>query len=962
MLFHKKITMDLITKYISKLGFKDELKQQPSEFGALFHYQTLLPKLLTNKSKVIPFLFFTSPQSLFMYHHIEWNKNELDYFIAIENDKSYIVKAKEKPDEKLPLKNEILVNEKGFEYGLNTEGYDDILSIPFTKDNLDNSYFYDFVLKKQKEIKHEVDTHLLNNLIALKKNISQFDTVANNINGLILKCLFVKYLEDRSILPNNSFVEILQKRNPELLHNKFNEISIINGDILKKTLHITEKHIEQLEYFFTRDYSQPVLFYPYQFDKIPIQLISNVYEEFLGATNKEEKKTKGIFYTRTFVVDFMLSHKVYPKIEKEQNITILDPACGSGVFLVQAFKRILDKPENTILSIDQKATLLKKQIFGVDIDENALQITAFSLYLTLLEGCKIKDIQNQIKIRKPILPTLIDSNLLKKNTITDNIEFDFTINITGEHIKLSKFDCIVANPPWKQLEKKEALKEADIKKTREEIDKNAIYINVNKYQISQAFLLKISELCNDNSEVAIIVNNSNFLNEGAVNFRKEILEKYRLTYFYELSDVAGILFKHTEHPCAVLILDKQNSENHKIQYITPKLTEFSRKLRVIYYSQKDIKEIKQADLKEEDILWRVFVNGNWKDYQLIKKIELKRDESIKTECLAGIKPTGSVPIGEVILKKKLDAKHLTRFIINLDKLEDFNINQKFDRGRVKNYSKIFKGARILIKRTPAPADKLKLVCAFTDKEIVFLDHIYLLRFENYDYSKYYNLILNSSLFGFYYNQISSQTNKGKKQSAIKTKEVEELPYINIPNKFKEQFDLYNSFDEIDFYQLDELVFNLYSLLEFEKEIIREFYQINVEKKNKFVDRTEIQTYVDKFREVYQLVIKDNLRLNASSVISTNIGTIVKFDVVYDHEFKAEVNFNDFDSRNVLKLVKEKQIQHEMLSGYINEDKVKIYDKKSFYIVKSNQFKDWTKRQAMEDANEEVHEMLKKLMQ
>ncbi len=859
-----------------------------------------------------------------------------------------------------------MIGKKGFDYGINTEEYEDILNIPFSKENLNNSVFFDFVLKRQSEIKSEVDTHLLNNLIALKNKFSEFDTETNNVNNLILKCLFVKYLEDRDILQNNSFKTILQKRIPKLLYEKFNEIAIINGDILKQDIQITEKHIEQLEYFFTHDYSEFIktkqqnLFYPYKFDKIPIQLISNIYEEFLGTTNRKDKKTKGIFYTRTFVVDFMLSHGVYDKLDNKLFATLLDPACGSGAFLVQAFKHILDKPENKKLSINEKAILLKKQIFGIDIDENALQITAFSLYLTLLQGIDKEAIKKQIEIKTPILPTLIGSNLLKKNTITEDIEFDFVINLTGEHIKLSKFDCIVANPPWKQLEKKEANKDLEIKKTREAIDKNNIYKNVRKYQTSQAFLLKINELCNENSDVAIIVNNSNFLNEGAINFRKEILEKFRLTYFYELSDVAGILFKHTEHPCAVLILDKQNSENHKIKYITPKLTDFSHKLRVISYSQKDIKEIKQPDLKDEDILWRIFVNGNWKDYQLLKKIELKRDENIIAECFAGIKPKGATPIGAVILKKKLNAEHLSRYLINTDKLEDFNINQKFDRGREKNYPKIFTGSRILIKRTPAPSDKLKLVCAFTNKEIVFSDHIYSLRFEVAEFCKYYNLILNSSLFGFYFNQVSSQTNKGKKQSALRTKEIENLPFIYIHETFKEQLNSYKDFDNINLSQLDELVFNLYGLLEFEKEAIREFYQINVEKKNKLVDRTEIQTYVDKFREVYQLVMKDNLRLNASSIISTNIGTVVKFAVVYDNEFEPEVTFNDFDSRKVLQLVKEKQIQQEMLSGYINEDKVKIYNDKSFYIIKSNQFKDWTKRQAMEDANEEVQAILKKL--
>jgi len=962
--------MELITKYINKLGFNNELEQKSSDFGVLFHYETSYNNPVTKRNIAIPFLFFENTKNLFEYHLIEWNKNELDYFIAIEKDKSYIIKAKEKPDINAPLKKEVLIGEKGFDYGTNTEGYEDILKIPFSKENLNNSVFFDFVLQKQKEIKSEVDVHLLNNLIALKNELSRIDNNPENINGLILKCLFIKYLEDRNILPDISFVEILQRRNPKLLQDTFLAISIINGDILKKELIINEKHIEQLEIFFTCDYSQPVLFYPYKFNEIPIQLISNIYEEFLVTT---DKKTKGIFYTRTFVVDFMLSHGVYAKIDKKENVTILDPACGSGAFLVQAFKQILSKPENIKKKIDEKAILLKKQIFGIDIDENALQITAFSLYLTLLQGIDKEAIKKQIEIKNPILPSLIGSNLLKKNTITENIEFDFVINLTDEHIKLSKFDCIVANPPWKQLEKKDADNDSEIKKTREAIDKNDIYKNVNKYQTSQAFLLKINELCNESSDVAIIVNNSIFLNIGddkntkPINFRKEILEKFRLTNFYELSDVAGILFKHTEHPCAVLILDKQNSENHKIKYITPKLTEFSRKLRVISYSQKDIKELNQHDLKEEDILWRIFINGNWKDYQLLKKIELKGDKDFSFSfCSGGIIYDGATPKGVPILRKRLKSKYLHQFLIEDDELEDYNINQIFERGRENNFNNLFTGSRILIKRQLTNSDKLRLVCAYTNNDYIFGQDVMSAKLTNSDFHKTVTGIINSSLIGYYFNQTASQSNRNNTIPAVKVVEIKNLPILKLNKDISNQLDtiifqiIQREISNNKLFVLDELVFNLYGLLEFEKEIIREFYQINAEKKNKLVKIEDIQIYVDKFRETYKLVLKDNLVLNTSCVISTNIGTVVKFDLVNEKMFNRNIKQNDFDSRKVLQLVKEKQIQKEMLSGYINENKVKIYAEKSLYIVKSNQFKDWTKRQAMEDANEEIHEILNKL--
>jgi hypothetical protein len=740
----------------------------------------------------------------------------------------------------------------------------------------------------------------------------------------------------------------------------------------------------------------------------------------------------------------MLSHEVYDKIDKKENVTILDPACGSGAFLVQAFKRILSNPRNKELSIDEKANLLKKQIFGIDIDENALQITALSLYLTLLQGIDKEAIKKQIEIKNPILPSLIGSNLLKKNTITENIEFDFVINLTGEHIKLSKFDCIVANPPWALVNNTTD----NSKEIKEQHRKSEIYKSIhNRYlQLSQFFLLKILKLCHQNTSLSIIVNTSIFYNFFSSNFRIDFLNKFSLKYYYELSDLKKILFrtrgKGANEPAAVLIFDLNFSDGDEIKYIVPKLTKFNELLRTISYCNKDIKILKQSDLSNEEILWRIFINGNWKDYQLIKKIELKKDETIEIKCEQGIQaqtePSFMVT-NEAIecltkttndlddyynLNGKIYHKHndLKKAFIQIAAKNNITIDYKtflkikslckkeiidfepklerqyFDKDNFNRYSfgldleflttiekkinwnnnikrkrseSLYKGDRFLILRQPNENDGLRLKVLHTNQDFVFADKIIGLKLKNVKKYDIYFAILSSKLAGYFLSNISCQWNKGRRDTLLND-DLQKIsfPVINFNNPLVQQIEDYvlqiqklrkleKNIDIIE-NKIDELIFELYGLLEFEKEIIREFYQINVEKKNKLVDRTEIQSYVDKFREVYQLVMKDNLRLNASSVISTNIGTAVKFDVVYDNEFKNEVKFNDFDSRKVLQLVKEKQIQQEMLSGFINEDKVKIYNEKSFYIVKSNQFKDWTKRQAMEDANEEVQAILKKL--
>ena len=1011
--------------YIEKIGFSGKLKK--TKFGKLFSYEKELFNLEIRKQVIIHFIFYKNEKSLFNYHLTEWNKNKLDYFIAVGLEKSHIVNAKEKPEENNPFKKEVLVGEDGFSYGVNTAGYEDIVpsEIPFTKDKIDNAVFFDFVLQKTKEIKNEVDTHLLNNLISLKNELSKFDENNENINALILKSLFIKYLEDRNILIDTSLTDTLKTGNPKMLEQTFKDISIINGDILKKNLVITHKHINELEIFFTHDYqtyknNQPNLFYPYRFDKIPIQLISNIYEEFLGRTNLQEKKSKGIFYTRTFVVDFMLSHTIYPKIKEHPQSTILDPACGSGAFLVQTFKHILRVHKTKKISIDDKANILKKQIFGLDTDASALQITAFSLYLTLLDGISKEEIQEQIKVRNPILPSLIGSNLLQKNTITDEIEFNIEIieNNKTKQYSFKNFDCIVANPPWRKTNEEKIKKTYNEKNIFQSIDSSYL-------QLSQFFLLKILELSHKNTQIAIIVNSSNFFSGFSKKFREEVLSKYRLKKYFELSKLKNILFNKAGEPASVLILDTKPNSKNVIDFIVPDLTSFSKKLRIITYSNSNLKKIKQSELKKEDILWRIFVNGDWKEYQLIKKIIINNSKTKDILCQRGFEPFAEQKmeqIGKEIELSFYNTSDKTNYFIN-EELGKFLWNRKLRRLPIpkffsedyfklsvlnkldnkekelikNNYKKkekyyypkiirnkavklelenilsninqsIFTGKRLIIERSPSKQNKIRTI--YTEKHIVCKDNTFILKIEKLKNYKLLLAVLNSSLTGFFFSHLSPQFSKGARD-ALRVTDFENFPYPQNPNKDIENI-ITDRINTIEKYkktnkptteiekELDELVFNLYGLLEFEKEIIREFYQINVERKNDYVKGTDIETYARKFRDTYQVMIKQNLKLNISFIKSSNIGSIIKFEIVDKEYYNSEIEKGNFTQRGILQLVRDKKIQNEKFNGYINEEKVKIYDGKSFYIIKSNQFKDWTKRQAMEDANEELHEIIKKM--
>jgi hypothetical protein len=141
-------------------------------------------------------------------------------------------------------------------------------------------------------------------------------------------------------------------------------------------------------------------------------------------------------------------------------------------------------------------------------------------------------------------------------------------------------------------------------------------------------------------------------------------------------------------------------------------------------------------------------------------------------------------------------------------------------------------------------------------------------------------------------------------------------------------------------------------LQYEKRIIREFYQIRVERtgKKRYVTQSDLHQYIKYFTKTFNMMLNKQYSLDTAFRISVNLGAIICFKIVERN--KSSEPYED-KSLEILYFVKNKQIKLSETSKILNEDKVKIYNDTLFYIVKSNLFKDWTEHQAIKDANEEI---------
>lgn len=965
--------------FLKNLGYPEELLNAGlKENVFIYRIDIFDPDIMdfpTNRLDLI-YVYTPTEESIFETHSNYWNQNSVNAFIAISDNNCYIINAREKPDEEHPLSKNIRI--KTFDYGVNSKGFEKDKLKEISKDAVDSTYFFDFVSENQKTT-HEVDKDLLLNLIALRNDL-EIEGNEKIAYSLILKCLFLKYLEDRGIYEKDYLLDILRGGKPGELINAFKEIQKINGDIFKQDeiaeTEITHGYMEKLSIFFSCDYqSRQRKLFPYRFDKIPVQLISSVYEAFLRS---EEKRGKGIYYTPSFIVNFMLSHTLKEKLSRNPRVTVLDPACGSGAFLVESFKMIIDAlPQKP--NFKEKQEILLNQLFGIDRDENSLQIAAFSLYLVLLETESPEYIHSQIEHAHPILPSLIGKTLIKGNAL-----------VNDELFKGKTFDCIIANPPWgsvpddgdvENIEERKAIGTKGNKGTKPE------YVNVSDYERSQAFLLRAGQWGTNESIFSMVVKNSIFLNENAGDFRKELLKKYSLSYFYELSNLNKILFKKRSigkvagtkieigavEPCAIIVFSKSKYKTNTIKYVAPKLTGFSEKFRLIHFSQKDVARINQTAFLEDDIMWRILVNGTIDDVQLIKKLREFQKNSIDIECRSGFQPKKDMSrLGPPIIKKLVEPADFSRYFLK-HKLKNFNWNQELRRGPDE---KIFHDGRILVPVRPLKSDNLMFRGIRMKQNIIHKHNVLCIKLKQKTNGKYvedyapYLAIINSRLLGYYFYHISSQWGKGEdKRDTLRNIDVEKLPVLyldfsddrvaelgdlvhQVEQKKKEMADTSLLEDRID-----DLVFSLYGLLEFEQEIIREFYQTNVERKKDTVKNEDIQNYVNRFRKNFNFFLDKNYRLNAYYSISLHMGAAVCFQIVKKEDFIRDIPHKEI---SLLNIVKKSQLQQSFTSRMVNEDKVKIYDKNKFYIVKSNYFKDWTERQALKDANEEIGLLLKNL--
>ena len=492
-----------------------------------------------------------------------------------------------------------------------------------------------------------VDKRLLKSLEQLGQ-VLKADGLRDEVaHALIGKYVYLSYLRDRDILTDQWLMEkridpesvftfratISSLRNlVEVLEDRFNgRIFPIEFDQETK---LKDKHVSWVASIFKGDKILDTApddvrqlhlpFKAYDFYYIPVETLSTIYEQFI-----HEKKKKGAIYTPEILADYLLSEVDWAKPLK-RGMKILDPACGSGVFLVLAYRRLIEKEMNRLgrrLQPEELRDILLESIYGVERERDACYVAEFSLILTLLHYTEPRDLQT-LKFQ---FPSLHNQQVFESDFFDVEGEASFWRHGL-------KFDWVVGNPPWiKANPKSEKFAHAWINS----------HNNKSRYptggnRVAEALSWLVTELLQADGIAGLILPATSLFNLESKNYRRQFFAKhqvYRITNFANLREVLfdkrGTLPAATVVYCRAVDTREKPYIIHYGPFSVNQISEIKGKPWILTINENEIQAISPYEAERgESSLWKFTLWGNYQDKRIIERIKSLFPTTLQESCEA----------------------------------------------------------------------------------------------------------------------------------------------------------------------------------------------------------------------------------------------------------------------------------------------------------------------------------------
>lgn len=874
------------------------------------------------------------------------------------------------------------------------------------------------------------DQMLLNNLDYVRRSLHGLGLSYDYSHDLLARIIFIQFLfhrKDSSGVPalNKSFLRGLWEDGilsseyeslEEILLNYYDSYELFrllnvkfNGDLFpgqgatpeereaewqEEMKQVKPRHLRLLADFISgtllMEKNQPSLWPMYSFDAIPLEFISSIYEAFVSSEKKEDKKeekkreekttktNKGAHYTPGHIVDFVLDG-VLPWNSKAWNLRILDPACGSGIFLVKAFQRLIYRWRNAHPNEEPKADTLKKilenNLFGIDVDKHAVRVASFSLYLAMCDEIDPKYYWQQVRF-----PRLRGRQLIAEDFFDS--DKPLFIKLNRRRVYSRNYDLVVGNAPWGR-------------KTMTELatswgkDQNwPVTRNDMSTYFGTLFIARAASLTKPDGKVTMVQPAGALLfnrNATAKSFREKLFTDYKVEHVVNLSTLRFKLFRRAVGPACIITLRPKPANNQPITYICPKPHSSNEDDFRIFIEPHDINIISVEEAVDDPLVWTTLMWGGRRDLAVIKK--LNQNLSLgELESVGGAKSSEGIIYGEDVELEKdlLDRKILesedfperTFLHLNLRRLPQ-NEHEHVHRSMRKNI-KAFDLPQLLIKqswnkkngRFRAAISKGEngkgAICSQSYISVhapkTHYDHLEAACFSYNSKVAVYYLLLTS----------------GRLASYRPEPLVEELLSVPYPRPRLDLLENLNNFNDID-----ARAKQLFQLKEAEWVLVEDLFNFTLQdfkggplspgrlRTRRSEDESDLRVYCEYFLKVLKAGFGNDKPVCASIFQEVKSALPLRIVAIYfNSPSETATQIEQFDSSNLLEkldaLDEKFLVTHDPKDGGIFFRRVaRVYSTTqraseavpTVYLVKPDQKRYWTRSVAMQDADDVAADIL-----
>jgi hypothetical protein len=834
-------------------------------------------------------------------------------------------------------------------------------SAPFSFWNISNAAFW-LDYEKALSVAPKLDVIMLDNIRGAASRLNEGSCAPFAVK-IILRLIFIRYLIDRGVdlayknltgdvsVSQSNLLSIMRDKTD--LYDLFRYLKErFNGNLFELYEDANGSEIDLLEDtslkilcdLMSGDLMLPSgqrsLFPLYDFNIIPVELISNIYERFLGERQKEDKA----FYTPPHLVDYLLKQTITPFLRENHTCAILDPACGSGIFLVESARKLIEhamaRKENEGLSDQELIDTVTECLWGIDKNQEAIDIAIFSIYLTIL------DYKDPKTLKDFKLPFLLNKNFFVCDFFSEQAESD---------LKGKQFDFIIGNPPWGSTS---GLHE----KYCEDRD-----LPIQGKEISRSFVLRSKDFARENTCCCLIVTSKLFYNKKSpsVDFRKWLLTNTKVDKYIELAAVRELIFAKVRGPAGVVIYrfnnDRESNIINEMCHLSLKPNIFFKLFKIIVIEKNDYKHVHQSMLVEHDWAWKTLVFGYIDDYNLIKSLNKKCPTVSQIFERFSLKHGTGIHVAD----GKQDATHLMgRWLIDakkgihpfeaLDECGESFTKKKIDRAK-KDKMHLFDAPYTLIKKG-FDTQTYKFRAAYSEADFLYTDAITGVCGRKDDKNILLALtgLFNSSLYAYLNLMLGSSSGIEREQGfpseiftypAMIDDQIADLVSDTQSAKSNEREPFSGANESSDLIQrLDDLILEKFEA----RDAVFVDYALKIQipliAKNKMVWETVSSSQLCDYAQVF-IKYFSGIFANENKYVNANI-----YNNIAHHYCAVEIVFHDTEpaetitehdgSQNVIMdFMGELRIK-EVNSLFYQMKDVAFFSQSSFYILKNNECRNW----------------------